>query len=160
MKWIVLLAAVPSFVIAVIAVPLVRRLAARTDFVDRPGARKVHHEPVPLGGGLAIYVAVLLPFLAGTVALIALEGADPQTASSLLGEGALAKFVVPHLPGMTEQLGNLWFLLGAATAMMVLGPEAGFKLARRLGTAALFVLNDSGSFQEIATPAFAKFDLA
>ena len=47
-----------------------------------------------------------------------------------------------------------------STAMMVLGPEAGVKLAKRLGTAALFVAHDRGGLREIATPAFARFDLA
>lgn len=38
----------------------VRQLAVRVGMVDHPGPRKVHHTPIPLLGGLAIYCAVLL----------------------------------------------------------------------------------------------------
>ncbi len=37
-----------------------RRLALRTGMVDHPGPRKVHVEPMPLLGGLAIYLGVLI----------------------------------------------------------------------------------------------------
>ena len=36
--------------------PLWRRLAPGWGFLDRPGQRKVHREPVPRGGGLAVFV--------------------------------------------------------------------------------------------------------
>ena len=35
--------------------PLWRRLAPGWGFLDRPGRRKVHREPVPRGGGLAVF---------------------------------------------------------------------------------------------------------
>ena len=41
----------------------VRQLAIRVGMVDRPGPRKVHLEPMPLLGGLAIYCAVLIALL-------------------------------------------------------------------------------------------------
>src|SRR5215510_3207621 len=43
----------------ILAVP-VRALALRVGMVDLPGPRKVHLEPIPLLGGLAIYGGVLL----------------------------------------------------------------------------------------------------
>jgi thiamine biosynthesis lipoprotein len=44
-----------------------------------------------------------------------------------------------------------------ATALMVLGPEEGTRVARRLGLAALFIERDAaGAFRETATPAFAS----
>jgi UDP-GlcNAc:undecaprenyl-phosphate/decaprenyl-phosphate GlcNAc-1-phosphate transferase len=42
----------------------VRQLALRVGMVDRPGPRKVHLQPIPLLGGLAIYCGVLLALLA------------------------------------------------------------------------------------------------
>ena len=56
-----------AFVIAlfaslVLTVP-VRALAIRVGMVDLPGPRKVHLEPIPLLGGLAIYGAVMLAIL-------------------------------------------------------------------------------------------------
>src|SRR5579863_6493044 len=38
----------------------VRQLALRVGMVDRPGPRKVHLQPIPLLGGIAIYAGVLL----------------------------------------------------------------------------------------------------
>lgn len=40
--------------------PLVRRIAWRIGVTDKPSERKVHTEPMPLLGGLAIYAAVML----------------------------------------------------------------------------------------------------
>jgi len=56
-----------AFAIALLAsliltVP-VRALAIRVGMVDLPGPRKVHLEPIPLLGGLAIYGAVMLAIL-------------------------------------------------------------------------------------------------
>lgn len=56
-----------AFAVALIAsmgltVP-VRQLALRVGMVDLPGPRKVHLEPIPLLGGLAIYCGVLLAVL-------------------------------------------------------------------------------------------------
>ena len=38
----------------------VRALAIRVGMVDQPGPRKVHLDPIPLLGGLAIYGAVMI----------------------------------------------------------------------------------------------------
>ena len=43
-----------------------------------------------------------------------------------------------------------------ATALMVLGPEAGFRLATRENLAAFFVVKDGERFVEISTPAFER----
>lgn len=50
-----------SFVLCAILTPVIRRLAIRWGIVDRPdGIRKLHAQPVPLGGGLALMAACLL----------------------------------------------------------------------------------------------------
>lgn len=41
---------------ALVLTPFWRRLAPRWGFMDRPGERKVHRQPVPRGGGLAVFV--------------------------------------------------------------------------------------------------------
>lgn len=56
-----------AFVIALVAsfgltIP-VRRLALRYGLVDLPGPRKVHLKPIPLLGGIAIYLAFILAIL-------------------------------------------------------------------------------------------------
>jgi UDP-GlcNAc:undecaprenyl-phosphate GlcNAc-1-phosphate transferase len=61
------MAGIVSFAVALLAsltltIP-VRQLALRVGMVDRPGPRKVHLQPIPLLGGVAIYSAVLLAML-------------------------------------------------------------------------------------------------
>jgi UDP-GlcNAc:undecaprenyl-phosphate GlcNAc-1-phosphate transferase len=78
-----------AFFIALIAslmltVP-VRALALRVGMVDLPGPRKVHLQPIPMLGGLAIYGAVLIAIL------IALDGpARAQSAGILSGATLVA----------------------------------------------------------------------
>src|SRR4051812_8201201 len=56
-----------SFVVAlvsslVLTIP-VRQLALRVGMVDKPNHRKIHLQPIPLLGGMAIYAGVLLAML-------------------------------------------------------------------------------------------------
>ncbi|HEC22219.1 MAG TPA: undecaprenyl/decaprenyl-phosphate alpha-N-acetylglucosaminyl 1-phosphate transferase [Chloroflexi bacterium] len=48
-----------SGLVSFIATPLMRRLAQAIDFVDRPASRKLHSNPVPMLGGVAIYVGLV-----------------------------------------------------------------------------------------------------
>ncbi|RUS45620.1 MraY family glycosyltransferase [Cohnella sp. AR92] len=48
-----------AFLLVFFLVPIVREAARRLGFVDRPTMRKVHKIPVPLSGGLAIYIGVI-----------------------------------------------------------------------------------------------------
>jgi UDP-GlcNAc:undecaprenyl-phosphate GlcNAc-1-phosphate transferase len=55
-----------SWVAGILLVPMIRKLALKLGLVDRPGYRKIHKNPVPRVGGLAIYLAGLMgamPFL-------------------------------------------------------------------------------------------------
>ncbi len=53
---------VASFLFVIIFVPLVRKFALRIGFVDIPSARKVHKNPIPLGGGLPVILGSLAMF--------------------------------------------------------------------------------------------------
>ena len=53
-----------ALVAATVVTPLMRRLALRYEFLDRPGRRKLHREPMPLLGGLAIFAGVLAGMVA------------------------------------------------------------------------------------------------
>lgn len=59
----VILIFVAALTLALGVTPLARRLAFRTDMVDRPSQRKTHTNPTPLLGGLAIYAAVILTLI-------------------------------------------------------------------------------------------------
>jgi UDP-GlcNAc:undecaprenyl-phosphate GlcNAc-1-phosphate transferase len=60
-----------AFASALIALPLWRKWCARSGLVDDPGHRKIHAEPIPLAGGLAVMTALVLPVLAGLLVLFA-----------------------------------------------------------------------------------------
>jgi UDP-GlcNAc:undecaprenyl-phosphate GlcNAc-1-phosphate transferase len=49
-----------SLALAVALTPLMIRLARRVNFLDQPGPRKIHAEPVPYGGGLVVALTVLV----------------------------------------------------------------------------------------------------
>ena len=69
-----------ALVFTIAATPVARRVARRYSVVDAPSARKIHASPVPLLGGAAIYVAVIVSLvLFGHVQYV------QQTASILVG---------------------------------------------------------------------------
>jgi UDP-GlcNAc:undecaprenyl-phosphate GlcNAc-1-phosphate transferase len=88
--------------------------APRLGLVDRPGLHKRHTQVTPLGGGLAIYGAVVLT-LALVVATAWLAERFPA-AAALLPETART-----HAPGVLRQSGLLALVLGAVTVQMAVG---------------------------------------
>jgi UDP-GlcNAc:undecaprenyl-phosphate GlcNAc-1-phosphate transferase len=109
-----LAAALPSVVIALLATPVVRRLAPRLGLIDHPGERKVHASPTPRGGGIGIWLAVVGVFAIGH-ALLLLQAQSPAIAS------LVPEFARPFIPGVASQIGKLWIILAAGTALLLLG---------------------------------------
>ena len=66
-----------AFVISVVLVPIIKRAARKWDLVDHPGGRKRHAGAIPLGGGVALFLATVLPVLAAGI-LSAVWVADPS----------------------------------------------------------------------------------
>src|SRR5688572_20948157 len=56
-----------SFVISWLLTFAMIRVAPRLGFVDKPGGRKIHANPKPLGGGVAIFLGIAIPMLLGLV---------------------------------------------------------------------------------------------
>jgi UDP-GlcNAc:undecaprenyl-phosphate GlcNAc-1-phosphate transferase len=56
-----------SFLISLAATFAMVRLAPQVGFVDKPGHRKIHQAPIPLGGGVAIFLAFALPLAIGVI---------------------------------------------------------------------------------------------
>jgi UDP-GlcNAc:undecaprenyl-phosphate GlcNAc-1-phosphate transferase len=52
-----------ALTLAIGGTPLVRRVALRLGIIDQPNARKIHVNPIPLLGGLAIYGAFVVALL-------------------------------------------------------------------------------------------------
>ncbi len=117
MTWLVVGSLLPSLAVALAAGWVARRISPALGLIDHPGERKIHAAPVPTGGGLAIWLAVVLPLAAGQLALgLLLRGGAPTTPPAWL-----PGFVAPHLPGLWQQSGRLWTLLAGGTALLLLG---------------------------------------
>ncbi len=58
-----------AFLTTLLALPLWRKWCLRVNLVDDPGHRKIHDQPIPLAGGLAVLTGLLLPLFAGAVLL-------------------------------------------------------------------------------------------
>jgi len=56
-------AGVSAGVTVAVGLPLWRRWCLRIGLVDEPGHRKIHDQPIPLAGGLAIMTGLLVPLL-------------------------------------------------------------------------------------------------
>ncbi len=120
MTWLILGSLVPSMLISWAAGFGVRRWGPKLGLIDRPGHRKVHTAPMPTGGGLAIWLGVVLPLAVGNLAvllLLAARSADPAVPLPV----PVPAFAEPHLPGLAQQSGKLWMLLAGGTVLMVLG---------------------------------------
>jgi UDP-GlcNAc:undecaprenyl-phosphate GlcNAc-1-phosphate transferase len=58
-----------AFLTTLLALPLWRKWCLRIRLVDDPGQRKIHDQPIPLAGGLAVLTGILLPLVAGAILL-------------------------------------------------------------------------------------------
>ena len=50
-----------AFLTSLLTLPLWRKWCLRAGLVDDPGQRKIHDQPIPLAGGLAVMTGLLLP---------------------------------------------------------------------------------------------------
>ncbi|HVJ82860.1 MAG TPA: MraY family glycosyltransferase [Planctomycetia bacterium] len=88
--------------------------APRVGLIDRPAARKLHLAPMPMGGGVAIYLTVMAAML-GAVAGAWLTLKVPAL-GALIPE-SLAKYV----PGVLSKASELGWIALAGTVQMLLG---------------------------------------
>lgn len=107
-------AIVPSMIVSWLAVGWVRRAAERLGLMDKPGHRKVHTVPIPLGGGLGIWAGVVATFAAGTLAVFLLT--QSETLASYLPQS-----ITQHLSGMTSKIMEIWVIIGCGTVLVFLG---------------------------------------
>ncbi len=112
--WQVTLAAViGSFVLSLVLTWLMRRFALRIGFVDVPGGHKEHARPIALGGGIAIFLTVALPALAGVIAAkLSLQSGYTQWLPSL---------VHAHLEGIASKVGPLAVIIAGAFVLHAMG---------------------------------------
>jgi UDP-GlcNAc:undecaprenyl-phosphate GlcNAc-1-phosphate transferase len=102
-------------VLAAILTPIARRLAPKAGLIDRPGERKIHDEPIPCSGGIAIVASILVLLVGG---YLVAGGLLPLPLPEWL-----AKMAAAHREGLLSA-GVGWRLaatLGGMAAIFVLG---------------------------------------
>jgi UDP-GlcNAc:undecaprenyl-phosphate GlcNAc-1-phosphate transferase len=80
-----------AFLAAFVATPLVGRVASRTGFVDEPQPHKMHVRPMPLLGGLAIYLALCVALV---IALFRVNLASDTAEIAAIASGATLLMLV------------------------------------------------------------------
>lgn len=103
-----------AFFVSIVATRLVRHFAPQLGLIDRPAARKVHIEPTPLGGGIGIWLGVVVPLLAAHLSVVWLTRTDSVP-------DWLPEEIRPHLGGVLDRAGSLWTIVAAGTLMSTMG---------------------------------------
>ena len=101
-------------VVCAISLYSVRRHAVALGLVDLPGGHSTHKTATPLGGGIGIWLGIIVTFLVGTIAVAAarhFEGLQDYIPAGVL----------PYLEGIWSRVPQLWSLLAAGTVLFVLG---------------------------------------
>ena len=97
--------------------------------VDRPGGSKIHNRPIATSGGLAIWLGLIVPLALGQCLLWA-DVRSTGFSGNLLAPptnvphrcpGGTTSAIAQHIPGLWQQSGKLWLLLGGGTVLMLLG---------------------------------------
>jgi UDP-GlcNAc:undecaprenyl-phosphate GlcNAc-1-phosphate transferase len=109
-----------SFVTAWIATGAMKRLAPRIGFVDKPGVRKIHHVPKPLGGGVAIVLGFSLPLIA-LLLIVSFTSPPTPAAGGWLGKLATHYKLPAYWSGGRQRLPMALDILIATVLMHLLG---------------------------------------
>ncbi len=138
-NWYVIFACVlaASFAVSLVATAIMRRVALRWQLLDHPGERKMHAEPIPLMGGVAICLS-FYTILMGCFLIphyVSELGHDWWAERFLAGLGEHAGIKLGGLLGG----GFLIFLLGVVDDLKVLNPE--IKLLGQIAAALVLVMS-------------------
>lgn len=123
-----------SFVISFALTYAMKTFAVKIGFVDKPGGRKIHSNPKPLGGGVAIFWGFSLPVLVG----LAIIHVMPLPGDRLLS--AYISGIRDRTPVALEMVGGAFLihLLGLWDDRKALGPYS--KLFIQLSVTTVLVL--------------------
>lgn len=117
-----------AFAASFLLTPLIRRLAPTLGLVDEPGHRKVHVTPTPMGGGIAVFLGLLV-----AAAIFALAGSTfaVEPCSALMEElgsnselrwqmsGIVGGAVILFLVGLADDRWNLSWKLRLGLQILV-----------------------------------------
>ena len=100
-----------AFLVSLASLPLWRRFCVRAGLIDDPGHRKIHATPIPLAGGFAVLSGILVPLVAGALAV---AGVAP-------GGGSLGEFFARHGLVPAHRLVEMAAIAFGAAGMLALG---------------------------------------
>ena len=105
---------VAALALSLILTEVMMGRARRWNFMDQPSARKLHAAATPLGGGIAIFLAVALPIIAAffVATAFASAGAAPS---------ALTPDLVGHFKGILFRGRELFAVMLGGLIIMLLG---------------------------------------
>ena len=112
-----LLSLVSAALVSALSLPLWRAWCRRTNHVDDPGHRKIHVEPIPLAGGLAVATGLFVPVLLGCILLFG--GAWADSLANSLGMNSDSLEALRY--GIEKRAVQLGAILFGALGMLVLG---------------------------------------
>jgi UDP-N-acetylmuramyl pentapeptide phosphotransferase/UDP-N-acetylglucosamine-1-phosphate transferase len=119
---------VSAVLLALLLVPLAKRFARRFGLIDEPEDRRIHKDPVPRSGGLAVFLAIHLPCAVYFLII------NPVSASSVWIHLFIGSFLL-LLIGLLDDWRGLkaWTKLGGQVAVALLMFYFGFSLKGLLG---------------------------
>jgi len=120
MTLVILCLIVFSFAISWLVTCWMKGFAVRIGFVDRPGGRKIHDNPMPLGGGVGIFWGLAAPIVLALGYLTFAEPPGFMRSPALVGR-AIAGQIDAYWSGARLQSPLAWEILLAAAAIHALG---------------------------------------
>ncbi len=99
---------VVSFVLGMLLTRLAKTVAPRFGLVDKPGGRKAHKAPTPMGGGVAIWLTTVSVLGIGALGLLAFRGQLPAG-------------LAVHVSGLLSRGSELLLILALGTLIMIMG---------------------------------------
>ena len=99
---------------------MIRKKAGKLGLLDQPGVRKIHTVPIPVGGGLGIWLGVCLTLAVLSAIVLVLVRAN-ECAFSTAVLSHVPHFAQEHLEGIAFRLGRLWGRLALGSVLTILG---------------------------------------
>jgi UDP-GlcNAc:undecaprenyl-phosphate/decaprenyl-phosphate GlcNAc-1-phosphate transferase len=129
---------VVAFIVALVATPIMRRVAVANDIIDRPSeARKVHRIPIAYLGGVAVYLGILAAIFYSYLALRVPSFVEFHPTKHLTDNGVPAPVPLSVLLGITVIL-----LVGVVDDVVKISPRV--KVGGQLFAAAALAIDNVG----------------
>ena len=116
---------IAAFLFSVALVPLVRKMCLKEGYYDLPGERKIHKNPIPRLGGVAIWLGTVFALI--TVVLLQQEYPFGNSISAVLVGGTIMFLlgVVDDTYGLSAKF-KFFVQIGAALVAFLLGVQINY----------------------------------